>query len=79
MHRAGERERLAEPAGTAGELSRRGAERKATIVRHPAEAGDGIESADQDAAGATRLFARDVHAVIAAVDGINIRIGGGTE
>jgi hypothetical protein len=43
------------------------------------EAGYGFESADEDAAGEVVGFAGDVHAEVAAVDGVDVGVPGGAE
>src|ERR1700727_2052630 len=72
VHRPGKRKRLAETAGTTGELSRSGVDVEAAVEGHLLKTDDGIERADQDAAGESRLLAGDVHAVVAAVDEVDV-------
>ena len=74
-----EAESLAEAARAGGEQARSGVLRKATIGSHASEAGDGFEGADEDAAGMAFDFATNVHAVVTAIDGVNIGVSGGAE
>lgn len=74
-----EGERLAEAAGAGGEQARGGAGREAAVQGHSSEAGEGFEGAEQDAAAPAFYFAGEIHAVVAAVDEVEIGVAGGTE
>ena len=74
-----EAERLAEAAGAGGEQVRSGVGRKAAVAGHPIETCEWVKRANEDAAPKARCFARDVHAVVAAVDEVEIGVAGGAE
>jgi hypothetical protein len=76
---AREAEGLAEAAGSGGEQARSGVLWKAAIGSHAREAGYRFERTDKDAARKALDLATDVHAVITAVDGVNIGVPGRTE
>ena len=80
---AGEAEGLREAAGTGGELAGvcgalwRGWE--AAVGGHLGKAEKGLKGAQKDAPGQACGLAGDVHAEVAAVDGIDIGVSGGAE
>lgn len=57
----------------------RGTRREAAILRHAVETGYRFESTEQHASGKAIGLAADVHAVVHAVDGVDIGMAGGTE
>jgi len=78
---AGEAQGQAQAAGTGGEQARGGYGRKAAVDGHLGGAvlAGWLEGAEQNAAGRALGLAGDVHAEVAAIDGIDIGVGGGTE
>lgn len=86
---AGESQRLAETAGTGGELARQFAVHQAAIHKignsqapvrgHPFDSGYRLQGAQEHATCFSLDFATDVHAEITAINGINISVAGGAE
>jgi len=76
---AREGERLAEAAGAGGKLAGRCIGRKTAVEGHLGEAGQGLQGANQYAAGGAFDLAGDIHAEITAVDGIDIGMAWGAE
>lgn len=76
---AREGKRLAEAAGAGGEQARGGVGLKAAVVGHAVETCERFEGAEQDAAAAALYFAGEIHAVVAAVDEVEIGVAGRTE
>ena len=85
---ADEAEGLAEAAGSGGKLAGepvgkrlrlRTGEVEGAVAGHLLNAGDGLEGAQKDAAGLAFCFAGDVHAEVAAVDGVDVGVAGVAE
>ena len=77
--RAAQPQRLAKPAGPRSEHSRRCPRRKPAISSHLLHSCQRFQRAQQHAARLPLRLATDIHAEVAAINGINIRMTRGTK